>query len=91
MTSNFGVEQLKIVIRYKIPDNKVVKLFVSGLNTDMFRVEISPRMCENTRNVVNEAREEYFTFREFLEINERMKKTDVRKEPGKGAEMPKPK
>jgi hypothetical protein len=30
------------------------------------------------------------TYREFLDINERMKKTDVRKDSGKGEEMVKP-
>jgi hypothetical protein len=40
--------------------------------------------------VINEAREELSTYRELLEINERMKKTDISKDSGKGAEMAKP-
>jgi hypothetical protein len=54
---------------------------VSGLKPDIFREEIASRACESLRRVISEAREELPTYREVLEITDRMKKADVKKSP----------
>jgi hypothetical protein len=55
-------------------------LFVSGLKPEIFRGEMYSRLIENIQGAINEAREKLSTYRELLDIQERMKKTDVRKE-----------
>jgi hypothetical protein len=57
-----------------------VKLFVNGLKPEIFRDEMYSRSCENIQGTINEAREELSTYRELLDTQERMRKTDVRNE-----------
>jgi hypothetical protein len=72
---------------HKPPEKEVVKIFVNGLKPEIYRDEIYSRACENLRGVINEAREELATYREVLEITDRMKKSDVKKSPVSTATM----
>jgi hypothetical protein len=68
-----------------------VKIFVNGLKPEIFKEEIYSRSYEYIQAVIIEAREELSTYRELFDIQERMKKSDVRKEPGRSFESPRPK
>jgi hypothetical protein len=66
---------------HKPPEKEIVKIFVNGLKPDIFKEEIYSRACENMRGVINEAREELATYREVLDISDRMKKSEVSRAP----------
>ena len=45
----------------------------------MFKEEILSRMCDGLVEVINDSRDELATYRDLLEITDRMKKSEVRK------------
>ena len=68
---------------HRLPEKEIVKCFVNGLKPDIFREEMYSRTFENLDDVVREAREELSTYRDILEISDRVKKSEPKKEFGK--------
>ena len=58
------------------PDKEIAKCFVTGLKPDIFREEMYSRTFENLDDVVREASEELSTYRDVLEISDRVKKSE---------------
>ena len=63
-----------------LPEKEIEKMFVTGLKTDLFREEIYSRSCETLQEAMDESRAEVSTHRNILEITDRVKKADVKKE-----------
>ena len=68
---------------HRLPEKEIAKCFVNGLKPDIFREEMYSRTFENLDDVVREAREELSTYRDILEISDRVKKSEPKKEFGK--------
>ena len=64
---------------HRLPDKEIAKCFVSGLKPDIFREEMYSRTFENLDDAVREAREELTTYREILDIWDRVKKNGAKK------------
>ena len=60
-------------------EKEIAKMFVTGLKPDLFREEIYSRNCETLQEAMDESRAELSTYRDILEITDRVKK-DVKKE-----------
>ena len=58
---------------HRLPDKEIPKCFVSGLKPDIFREEIYSRTLETLDDVIHEAREELSTYRDILEVYDRIK------------------
>jgi len=56
---------------------EIAKTFLTGLNPYLFRVEIYARSCETSQKATDESRTELSTYRDILEITDRVKKADV--------------
>jgi len=54
------------------------KRFVSGLKPDVFREEMYSRTFKILENVIREPREELSSYRDILEISDRIKKVEPR-------------
>ena len=65
---------------HRLPDKEIAKCFVSGLKPDVFREEMYSRSFDTLEDVIREAREELSTYRDILEISERIKKVEPKKE-----------
>ena len=65
---------------HRIPDKEIAKCFVNGLKPELFREEMYSRSFENVDDVVREVREELPTYRDVLEISDRVKKSEPEKE-----------
>ena len=71
---------------HPLPDKEIAKCFVSGLKPDVFREEKYSRSFDTLEDVIREAREELSTYGDILEISERIKKVEPKKNflnPGK--------
>jgi hypothetical protein len=66
---------------HRLPEKEIAKMFVGGLKPEIFKEEIGSRACENLQGAITEARRELSTYRELLEISERMKKTEIKRVP----------
>ena len=66
---------------HRLTEKEMEKFFVSGLKPDLFREEIYVRSCETLQEAMDESRAQLATYREFLEIGDRAKKSDVKKTP----------
>ena len=53
--------------------------FVMGLKLDLFHKEIYSRSCETLQDNMDELRAELSTYRDILEITDRVKMADVKK------------
>ena len=56
------------------------KCFVSGLKPDVFREEMYSRTFDTLESVNREAREDLSTYRDILEIFDRIKKVEPKQE-----------
>jgi hypothetical protein len=65
---------------HRIPEKEIAKLFVSGLKPDIFREEIYARSCESLVDAMAETRNELSNYREFMEISDRIKRPEVKKD-----------
>ena len=65
---------------YRIPEKEIAKLFVSGLKPDIFREEIYARSCESLLDSMAETRNELSNYREIMEISDRIKRPEVKKD-----------
>ena len=63
-----------------MPEKEIGKIFVSGLKPDLFREEIYSRSFETLQEAMDESRAELSTYRDILEIKDRVKKSDVKKD-----------
>ena len=71
---------------HRLPDKEIAKCFVSGLKPDVFREEMCSRSFDTLEDVIREAREELSTYRDILDISDRIKKVEPKKNflnPGK--------
>jgi hypothetical protein len=65
---------------HRIPEKEIAKLFVSGLKPDIFREEIYARSCESLVDAMAETRNVLSNYREFMEISDRIKRPEVKKD-----------
>ena len=65
---------------HRLPGKEIAKCFVSGLKPDVFREEMYSRTFETLEDVIREAREDLSTYRDILEISDRIKKVEPKKE-----------
>ena len=72
---------VNIAGRHRLPEKEIVKCFVNGLKPDNFREEMYSRTFNNLDDVI-QAREELSTYRDILEISDRVKKSEPEKEFG---------
>ena len=64
---------------HRLPDKEIAKCFVSGLKPDVFREEMYSRAFDTLEDVIREAREDLSTYRDILEISDRIKKSGTKK------------
>ena len=62
---------------HRLPEQEVTKSFVSCLKLDIFRNEIYSRKFETLDDVICKAMEELSTYRDILEISDRIKKVGL--------------
>ena len=62
------------------PEKEIVKFFVNGLKPDIFREEIYSSSFETLVDVMAETRHELSNCRDIIEISERIKRPEVKKE-----------
>ena len=65
---------------HRLPDKEIAKCFVSVLKPDVFREEMYYRSFDTLEDVIREAREDLSTYRDILEISDRIKKVEPKKE-----------
>ena len=65
---------------HRLPDKEIAKCFVSGLKPDVFREEMYSRSFDTFEDVIREAHEDLSTYRDILEISDRIKKVESKKE-----------
>ena len=65
---------------HRLPEKEIAKMLVTGLKPDLLREEIYLRSCETLQEVMDESRAELSTYRDILEITDRVKMADVKKE-----------
>jgi len=65
---------------HRIPEKEIAKLFVSGLKPDIFSEEIYARSCESLVDAMAETRNELSNYREIMEISDRIKRPEVKKD-----------
>ena len=65
---------------HRLADKEIAKCSVSGLKHDVFREEMYSRTFETLEDVIREAREELSTYRDILEMSDRIKKVESKKE-----------
>ena len=65
---------------HRVPEKETAKKFVSGLKPDLFREEIYARSFQTLQEAMDESRAELATYRDILEITDRVKKSDVKKD-----------
>ena len=63
---------------HRLPE-KII-MFVTGLKPDLFREKIYSRRLKTLQEAMDESRAELSTYRDILEITDRVKKSDVKKE-----------
>jgi len=59
---------------------KIVKMFVSGLKPEVFREEIYSRAFETLVDVMAKTRHELANYRDIVEISERIKRPELKKD-----------
>ena len=64
---------------HRLPEIEI-DFFVTGLKCDLFREEISSRSYETLQEAMDESRAELSTYLDMLEITDRIKMADVKKE-----------
>ena len=62
------------------PEKEIVKMFVSGLKPEVFREEIYSRAFETLVDVMAETRHELANYRDIIEISERIKLPEPKKD-----------
>ena len=65
---------------HRLQENEITKSFVIGLKLDEFREEMYFRTFKTLDDIIREAREELSTFRDILEISDRIKKLEPKKD-----------
>ena len=60
---------------HPLPDKEIAKCFVSGLKPDFFRKEMYSRSFDTLEDIIREDREDLSTYREIMEISDRIKKS----------------
>ena len=64
-------------LAYQIPEKEIVKCFINGLKPEIFKEEMFSRSCDTLVEVMAAARVDLATYRDILEISERIKKPKV--------------
>ena len=67
---------------HRLPEKDIVENFFSGLKPDIFRKEIYSRSCETFVDVMAETRYELSNYRDIVEISDRIKRPEVKKDAG---------
>ena len=65
---------------HRLPQKEIVKMFVSGLKLEVFREEIYSRAFETLVDVMAEIRHELAKYRDIIEISERIKRPEPKKD-----------
>ena len=65
---------------YRLPAKEIANFFVSGLKPNIFREEIYSRSCESLVDVLAETRHELANNRDIMEISDRIKRPEVKKD-----------
>ena len=65
---------------HQFPEKDIVKSFFSSLKPDIFCEEIYSRSCETLVNVMAEIRHELSKNRDIMEISDRIKRPEVKKD-----------
>ena len=65
---------------HRLPEKEIVNFFVSGLKPDIFREEIYSRSCKNLVDVMAETKHELSNYRDIIEISDRIKRPEVKKD-----------
>ena len=65
---------------HRLPEKEIVKMFVSGLKPKIFREEIYSRAFETLLDVMAETKHELANYRDIMEIFERIKRPEPRKD-----------
>jgi len=65
---------------HRLPDKEIVKMFVIGLKQEVFREEIYSRAFETLVDVMAETRHELANYRDIIEISERIKRPEPKKD-----------
>ena len=65
---------------HHLTKKETTKIFVMGVKPDSFREEIYSRSCETLQEAMDESKDKLSTYRDILEINDRVKMADVKKE-----------
>ena len=67
-------------IAHRLPDKEIVKMFVSGLKPEVFGEEIYSRAFQTLVDVIPEIRHELANFWDIIEISQRIKRPEPKKE-----------
>ena len=65
---------------HRLTDKEIAKCFVYGLKPDVFRKEMYWRTLETLEDFIREAREDLSTHRDILEISDKIKKVEPKKD-----------
>ena len=65
---------------HRLPEKEIAKIFVSVLKPDIFCEKIYSRSCESLVDVVVETRHELSKYRDIMEIFDRIKRPEVKKD-----------
>jgi len=65
---------------HRLHENEIVKMFVSGLKTEVFLEEMYSRAFETLVDVMAETRHELANYRDFIKISERIKRPEPKKD-----------
>ena len=65
---------------HRLTVKEIAKCFVSGLKPDIFREEMYSRSFDTLEDVIREAREDLSTYRDIMEISDRIKKVEPERE-----------
>ena len=68
---------------HRLSEREITKYFVSGLMPDIFREQMFSRTFQNSDDAVRETRDKLSTYREILDISDRVKKSETIKDFGK--------
>ena len=65
---------------HRFPEKEILKMFVSGLKREIFHEEIYSRAFETLMGVMAETRHELENYRDIMEMSERIKRPESRKD-----------
>ena len=64
---------------HRLPETQIVKMFVSGLKSEIFREEIYSRAFDTLVDVMAETRHELANYRDIMEIFQRIQRPEPKK------------